>query len=140
MDGPDNPVDLLLMAAKGEPYRFRLISKDGKYRAFASVIPFPIKGFDNSCSVEAILLLPDAEGVLVLGGGFKPGTGVQVEIDSASEKKSGKVSTDEQGKFSLVLMPYKKDTRQGTTTLAVNTPDCHPSLKFTWGRGTYHVE
>jgi hypothetical protein len=140
MDGPDDPVDLLLMAAKGEPYRFRLSSKDGKYQAFASVIPFPIIGVDKSCSVEAILLLPDAEGVLVLAKGFKVFSSIQVKIDSAGDEKSRNVPTDEAGKFSLVLMPYKKDMSQGVTTVALDSPDCHPSLKFTWGKGTYHVE
>jgi hypothetical protein len=140
MDGPDDPVDLLLMAAKGEPYRFRLSSKDGKYQAFASVVPFPIIGVDKSCSVEAILLMPDAEGVLVLAKGFKASIGVQVSIDSAGDEKGGNVRTNEAGKLSLVLMPYKKDTSQGVTTVALSSTDCHPSLKFTWGKGTYHVE
>jgi hypothetical protein len=140
MDGPDDPIDLLLMAAKGEPYRFRLSSKDGKYQAFASIVPFPIIGVDKSCSVEAILLLPDAEGVLVLAKGFKASIDVQVALDSAGDQKGGSVRTDEAGKASLVLMPYKKGTTQGVTTVALNSPDCHPSLRFTWGKGTYHVE
>jgi len=42
IDGPDDPLYLFAMAAKGEPYRFQLASPDGKYRAFLSLVPFPI--------------------------------------------------------------------------------------------------
>lgn len=140
MDGADDPHCLLLMAAKGEPYRFALLSKDGQFKAFASVVPFPIKAEDKSCSLEAIRLLPDAEEVLLRGTGFAPGTPVHIDIDSEGEKHGGEVTSDEKGNYTSVLMPYKKDVAKGEVQVKASSPACKPSLKFTWGKGTYQVE
>ncbi|HEX5423993.1 MAG TPA: hypothetical protein VFW94_10615, partial [Candidatus Acidoferrales bacterium] len=54
---PDDPIDLEILAARGEPKRFGFVSQDGTTKAFISVIPFPIVGTDHGCSAEAILLL-----------------------------------------------------------------------------------
>ncbi len=140
MDGPDDPVIVLAQAAKGEPYRLQLASKDGKYKAFTSVVPFPISAKDKACSIEAILLQPDAVAVLLQGGGFPPKTIIHVDTDSEGEKHSGDVRTNDEGEYSFLMMPYKKGVKKGEARVAVNSSDCHPELRFTWGKGTYQTE
>ncbi|SRR5260370_5216057 len=140
MDGPDDPLDLFVMAAKGEPYRFQLTSKDGKYKTFVSVVPFPIAGSDQGCSVEAILLLPDAEAVLLQGKGFSPESTIHINIDSGDEKHSGNQNADKEGKWSSLLLPYRNGAQKGETKVTTSSPTCHPELNITWGKGTYHLE
>ena len=140
MDGADDPHGLLLMGAKGEPYRFALVSKDGEFKAFASVVPFPITAHDKACFLEAIRLLPDAEEMLLRGTGFPPATPVHIDIDSEGEKHGGDVTSDEKGGYTFVLMPYKKDIAKGEAKVKASNAACKPALKFTWGKGTYHIE
>ncbi|HEY5028263.1 MAG TPA: hypothetical protein VIK39_07625, partial [Candidatus Angelobacter sp.] len=48
------PIQLVFTPAKGEPFRLLLMSKDRKTRVAAFVVPDPITGVDQGCSVEAI--------------------------------------------------------------------------------------
>jgi hypothetical protein len=140
MDVPDHPIVVMAQAAKGEPVVFILESQDGKHRAAAQAIPFPISAADKNCSVEAILLMPDAEAVLIRARGFKPGTAIHVAGDSAGEKHETDLVADPEGKQSTILPPYKKGVKKGEMKMTFSSSDCHPTINFAWGKGTYHVE
>lgn len=140
LDGPNDPHTLILMAAKGEPYVIVLASEDGKYKAATSVVPFPIETSDKSCQVGAMLLMTDAEGLLLRGKGFEANSAVKIALDSEGEKHEGPVQADKDGAFSFVVLPYKKDTKKGTVHIVANGSVCAPKLNVVWGKGTYHVE
>jgi hypothetical protein len=140
MDGPNDPVVLVVMAAKGEPINFVLLSGDGQYRAAVSVVPFPILGSDKDCALEAILLMPNAEAVLVRAKGFEPNASIHFNGDSAGEKHDANLTTNHEGKSSIVLLPYKKGVEKGEMKITVSSASCTPSLQFSWGKGTYQPQ
>jgi hypothetical protein len=140
LDGPGDPHTLILMAAKGEPYLVMLTSENGKYKAATSVVPFPIETSDKKCKLNAVLLMTDAEGVLLLGKGFTPESDIKIALDSAGEKHTGNVKSDRDGAFSFVALPYKKDTKKGNLNVSASSAACSPSIDVVWGKGTYHVE
>src|SRR5262249_23499058 len=69
---PDaNPViDMAVLAAKGEPKRFGVISEDQKWKALTTVVAFPEVGTDGPCTLEALRITPDAQAVMIRGKGF----------------------------------------------------------------------
>jgi hypothetical protein len=67
----EDPIDLLVFAGLGEPKEFALISDDDKYRAFASVVPFPIEDSMGPCKLSATMSAPNYWGVTVVVTGLQ---------------------------------------------------------------------
>ena len=139
-DSPGDSHDLYLAAAKGEPYYFALISDDKKVRVFTSVIPFPIKAEDKKCSIEVVRLTVDFEQALVRFTEFPPDAKIQIESDSAGEKRGFEAHTDKLGSSDVTILPYKKDTEKGDLMLKASSGTCSPTIRFTWGKNTYRTE
>jgi hypothetical protein len=58
-DGPNDPVDLVAYAGKGEPKRFGLVSDDEAHvKGFVAVVPFPNAKSDKGCRLESIIGSP----------------------------------------------------------------------------------
>lgn len=137
---PNDPVDLTIFAARGEPKRFGFVSQDGKKKAFISVIPFPIMATDNGCSVEAILLTPNAEAMLIYGSGFKPDSVVHSVAISETEKQEADLNSDVKGDVYEVQLPYVKGYGDGTSKVTLTSKTCSPSLSYKWGKDTYRMQ
>ncbi|HEV2490144.1 MAG TPA: hypothetical protein VGT03_10075 [Candidatus Acidoferrales bacterium] len=136
----NDPIDLGLVAAKGEPKRFTLVSQDGKVKAFAYVVPFPIKASDGACSIEAILLLQHAEAVLIQGAGFAANSTVHMKSSSESEVIEGELKADVSGNVFTVLLPYVKGKTDGTGKVSFTSPACSPSLTYQWGLHSFQEQ
>ncbi len=65
-------VQLEFLSAKAEPHRMLLLSKNGKYKVAIMVIPNPIVGTDQGCSVEVIRATAKFEAAILRGKGFSP--------------------------------------------------------------------
>lgn len=136
-DVPNDPVDLAIFAARGEPKRFGFVSQDGRTKAFISVIPFPIAGTDRGCSVEAILLTPNAEAMLIHGSGFGPDSAVHSMAISENGKQEGDLKSDATGNvYEIQLLPYSA----GTSKVTLTSKSCSPSLSYHSGKGTYRMQ
>jgi len=135
-----SPLDLGVVAAKGEPKRFSLVSEDGQSKAFFYVVPFPVKGADHGCSVEELLLLQHAEAVLIQGSGFPDNSTVHMKATSDKEVHEGDLKTDASGNLSTVLLPFVKGETDGTGSVALSSQTCSPSLKYHWGLHSYQEE
>jgi hypothetical protein len=118
--------------AKGEPFRFLLVSKDAKTSIAATVVPNPIIGTDQGCSVEAVRVTPDFEVALLRGKGFKPGEETAYESNSAGEQLHGTIKIDNAGEFKLVLLPAVIGKNEGSYTVMVKGALCNPSVSFNW--------
>jgi hypothetical protein len=105
---PDDPIDLVFRPLPGEPVRIGLVSADGATRAFAKIVPVPLRGEDHGCSVEAVLLAPASEVVLIEGSGFPAKSELAVDSDSEGERQSRKHSVDADGRYSSAMLPYNK--------------------------------
>jgi hypothetical protein len=69
--GPDDGIDLVVYAGKGEPKRFGLVSSDAAHvKGFVSVVPFPNATSDNGCRLESVIGSPKGRGYLHPGERF----------------------------------------------------------------------
>jgi len=72
-DKPNDPIDLIFQPVPGEPVRVGLISTDGAIKVLVKTVPIPLRGEDRGCAVDAVLLTPGSELVLIEGSGFPAG-------------------------------------------------------------------
>jgi hypothetical protein len=137
---PNDPIDLIMVAAKGEPMRISLVSEDGRINASTYVVPFPIVGSDRGCSVEAILLMRNAEAVLVRGSGFVPNSNIRYFGDSEGEKQEAESKAAADGTYHSVQLPYVKGKSNGTMRIILSSETCSPSVSYRWGKNSYHPQ
>jgi hypothetical protein len=134
LDGPSDPRTILAGGySSGEPMRLALLSKDGQYKAYLSVVPDPIEGHDHSCRISVIRLLAHFELAAVQGAGFPPNSDVQLHGNSSGEVHEGPVKTDENGNFETGLMPFVKGKKSEKMDVKLTAPNCKPSASFRWG-------
>ena len=136
-DKPNAPYDLKVVAAKGESKRFGLVSRDRNFKAFISIVPFPVEGVDGICSLDAILLTPKAEALLLQGRGFAPNSEVRTQANSAGETRFSTEKTDGNGNFFEIQLPYVEGKSSGTIRVTAQSKSCAPSLDFQWGKDSY---
>ncbi len=137
---PNDPIDLVVLAARGEPKRFGLVSDDLQWKAYASVVAFPIVAGDQGCSLEALLMLRDAEGVILKGTGFPPNANIQFEGDSEGEVQSGSLTVSPEGEVVSAILPYKKGLHRGTIKITFRAKACSPAVTLPWGKNAYRWE
>jgi hypothetical protein len=131
--GCQPPVQFGFLPGKGEPFRLLLISRNGKSKVATMVVPDPIVGADQGCTVEAVRIMPKFEAALLRGKGFGPKEEIQYTSRSAEETIAGKVRADEKGLFFFVLLPSVKGNAIGTDTVSFQGKTCAPSVSYRWG-------
>jgi hypothetical protein len=131
---PNDPIDLKLNPIAGEPVRLGLVSADQSSRVFVKLVPVPIRGEDRGCAIEAILLTPGSELVLIDGIGFPPSADVTMDTDSEGERHAGQGKVGADGRYSTAILPYKQGTARGTAKVNLKSDKCSPVLSFPWGR------
>jgi hypothetical protein len=138
-DGPNDPVDLVVYAGKGEPKRFGLVSEDKDHtRGFVSVIPFPNAAGDKGCRLESVLGMPNGEITYIQGTGFEPNADLNVDSQSYDEKHHITAKAEADGSYFATWMPYVSGKKSGETVVEVKSEACSPKLKFSWG--SYHLQ
>jgi hypothetical protein len=137
---PDDPIDLAMQAGFGETKRVGLIATDKSAQVFASVVPFPNRGTDGGCTLDATLVTPNAEAMLLSVTGFKPGVALDIEMNSEGEKQHPSAKTDANGAYEWVVLPFKKGLTKGSAQVSVHSESCKPSLSFEWGAGSYVLQ
>jgi hypothetical protein len=134
VDKPDDPIDISVRPVPGEPVRFGLISEDGATKVFAKAVPVPLSGEDNGCRVEATLITPAAELVLIIGSGFASNSEVIMDSNSEGERHSAKGKTDADGRYISAIMPHKSGLARGVAKVSLKGAQCAPSVGVQWGR------
>jgi hypothetical protein len=136
---PGSEVVVGLSGMMGQPRRFVLTGNDKKPIAMGEVVPFPAAGTDGQCSVEAVLLLPNAAATLILGRGFVPGEAVKFASSSpyGESVESNKIA-NQSGNVVTAVLPYVKGHDEGRTSVSLNGSRCRPNTTFKWG--PYHEE
>jgi hypothetical protein len=139
-DKPDDPIDLAMQAGLGEVKRVALIAVDKSAQAFASVVPFPNRASDGGCTLEATLVTPKAEAVMLSAVGFKAGVALDIEMNSEGERQRPAARTDANGAYEWVVLPFKKGLAKGRAQVSVHADNCNPALSFAWGDGSYALQ
>ncbi len=130
---PNDPIAVTVEPKPGEPVRVGLLSTDRTVRAFAQVVPLPLRGADKGCRLEATLMTPHAE-ILWLEAAGLPAN-ASFEMISTTEGKTSQVmgKADADGHFHTVMLPEQKGVSHGTDTVELKAQGCTPSVKFSWG-------
>jgi hypothetical protein len=136
----EDQIDLKVLAGKGEPKRFALISDDGQYRAFAEVVPFPIERQAGPCRISAIMLAAKYFAVEVVVTGLQPNEDVQIESQSGNETNRGAGKATAQGTYVALVAPLVKGQNSGTARFNVAAASCKIGIGFPWGDGSYRIQ
>ncbi len=131
---PDDPIDLMLTPIAGEPVRLALVAADGKTKAFAKLVPIPLTGVNEGCTVNATLLTPGGELLLVEGSGFEPKSEVRMTGNSEGEIHSKRANADAAGHYVTAILPFKEGLAHGTIQIQLKSAQCAPAVKVDWGR------
>jgi hypothetical protein len=126
------PVQMNILPEKAEPFRYLLVSMNGKTSIAALIVPNPIIGTDQGCSVEAVRVTPNFDIALLRGKSFKPGEELAYESNSAGEPLHGTVKIDKAGEFTLVLFPAVTGKAEGSDAVTVKSALCNPLVSFNW--------
>jgi hypothetical protein len=129
---PDDPIDVNVRPVPGEPVRLGLVSEDGTKKVLAKTVPVPLQGEDRGCTIEATLLSPGAEVVLVEGVGFLSDSEITMDSQSGNEHIAGKGKADSGGRYKSIILPVKKGILNGTTRLKLTGSGCAPSIDIQW--------
>jgi hypothetical protein len=70
-ENPNDPIELAVVAAKGEPKRFALVSDDEEISAFFQLVPFPNRATEGNCRLEIERLMPLGELLVLSGKAFR---------------------------------------------------------------------
>jgi hypothetical protein len=131
--GPDGEVVISFTGMLGQPRHLVLTGDDKKPAAMGEVVPFPVSGTDQGCSIEASLLRLNGSAVLIIGRGFKPGETVKFESSSYGESSNGDKTADENGQALTIVLPFVKGHDSGKTSIAMTGSRCRPTASFNWG-------
>jgi hypothetical protein len=126
-------MQLGLLAARGEPFRMSIISKDGKSKVAVLLIPHPITGSDATCNVEVIRATPRFEVAIIRGKGFLANERIEYTSNSADEIVRAPVNADANGNFNLVMAPFVKGKNKGTDEITFKGEGCAPKVAYHWG-------
>jgi hypothetical protein len=135
----EDPIDLKVFAGKGEPKQFGLISRDGKLRSFAEVIPFPIESTDGPCHLSAVMTAPNYLGVFITITGFQSNEDLLVDTRSDHEGGQSRAKATDRGTYDSALFPSVKGLRSGTVRFSAVGKSCKVSFELPWGEGSYEL-
>lgn len=136
----EDPINLKVFAGKGEPKEFGLISRDGKFRAFTKVVPFPMESSNGSCHLSAEMERENYYTVYIRISGFQPGEDLDVETQSEGEQGRSKAKATDKGTYDSLLFPSVKGKRSGNARFGVTAKSCKVGIEFPWGEGSYKLQ
>lgn len=136
----EDPINLKVVAGKGEPKRFALVSSDGHYRVFGQVVPFPIENTAGPCHISVVMLAANYSAVLIVVDGLQPKEELQIDLQSEAERSGDKAKATDQGSYQSVIFPQVKGKRSGKTRFDVTAKSCRIGVEFPWGESSYSIQ
>ncbi len=119
---------------KGEPFRWVLVSGDGKTKIFFGVVPDAITAKDKGCVLEVIRLLPKFELAMIRAKGYKSNEELQFSSKSYDEGHDILGRAEADGEYVAAMLPYVKDRETGKTDVTLKGSGCAPRVSFEWGK------
>lgn len=137
---PEDPVNLKVFAGKGEPKQFALISKDGRFRVFAEVIPFPIEVSDGPCHLSVVMRSENYYAISIHVAGLQAHDELTVASESDGEQMQNRAEATGLGMYDSALFPAVKGKHSGTVRFAVKSKSCKLGIELPWGEGSYELQ
>jgi hypothetical protein len=136
----EDPINLRVAGAKGQPLGFALTSDDGTLKVFTQIIPFPINVSSGPCSLSAIETGPYYSGMLISVTGLQPNEDLKLEQRSENEGGQSKAKADGTGNYRTLIMPFVKGKTSGTASFEVTASSCKIGFSFPWGQGSQNSQ
>ena len=136
----EDPINVRVVAGRGEPKLFALIANDGRYRVFGQVVPFPIENASGPCRISATMTGQNYSGVLVVVTGLQSKEEFQIARRSGSEAGQTKATAAEDGTYRTLVLPFVKAQSSGKLKFSVNAKACAINVEVPWGQGSYAIQ
>lgn len=136
----EDPINLKVVAGRGEPKQFALIANDGRYRVFGQVVPFPIEKTTGACSISATMMGQNYSVVLVVVNGLQSKEEFQIAQRSGSEGAQTKATAAEDGTYRAIVVPLVKGQSSGKLKFAAIAKACSVDIEVPWGQGSYVIQ
>lgn len=136
----EDPINLKVVAGRGEPKLFAVIANDGRYRVFGQVVPFPIENTNGPCRISATMTGQNYIGVLVVVTGLQPKEEFQIAQRSGSEAGQTTATAAEDGTYRTLVLPFVKGQSWGKLKFNVNAKACTVNVEVPWGQGSYAIQ
>jgi hypothetical protein len=136
----EDPVNLRVVAGRGEPKQFALIANNGRYRVFGQVVPFPIEKTTGTCSISATMMGQDYSGVLVVVTGLQSKEELQITQRSGNEGGQAKATAADDGTYKTLVFPFVKGQSSGKLKFTAIAKACSVDIEVPWGQGSYVIQ
>ena len=136
----EDPINLKVVAGRGEPKEFAVIAKDGRYRVFGQVVPFPIEKASGPCNISAIMMGPNYSAVFIAVIGLQPNEEFQTIQQSGSEGGASKATAAADGSYRTLIFPFVKGQPTGTLRFKVTAKMCAADVEVPWGQSSYAIQ
>jgi hypothetical protein len=133
-DTPANePLVMKFQTVAGEPVRVGLLASDGSAKLLDEEVPTPLRVKDGACTLNAVLLAPNAEVVLFQGTGFGSAESLNVTSTFNGKMWTDSKRADATGDFLVADLPKVDGARSGLVTVTAKGTSCSPSLTVPFG-------
>jgi hypothetical protein len=136
----EDPINLKVVAGRGEPKQFAVIANDGRQRVFGQVVPFPIERASGPCNISATMMGPNYNGVSVVVTGLQPNEEFQTTQQSGSEGGTSKAAAVADGSYKTLIFPFVKGQPSGTLRFKVSAKVCAVDIEVPWGQSSYAIQ
>jgi hypothetical protein len=132
----EDPINVKVSGARGEPFKFAIISEDESFRAFAEIVPVPMEAVSGDCHLTATETAPYYLSMSIRVTGLQPNEDLTVNTHSGSEGGEVKAKADDHGDYNAVVLPAVKGKRSGKAQFQVVSSGCKIGIEFLWGDGS----
>jgi hypothetical protein len=129
----NDPLLMTFQTVPGEPVRVGLLASDGTAKLLDEEVPTPLRVKDGSCTLNAVLLAPNAEIVLFQGTGFAAAEALNVTSTFNGKMWTDTKHADASGDFLVADLPKVDGATGGLVTVTAKGTSCSPSLTVPFG-------
>ena len=119
-----------LAPAKGESMELALMTSDKTGGAFGKIIPYPIESQMGPYRLWAELYTKTGDMFRIYGEGFLPEEEIEFTSTSEGETAKGKINTDDNGRFSAVILPAVVGEESGSANYSVKGKNGEISVSY----------
>jgi hypothetical protein len=131
-----DPFTILLLAPKGQPFQFAVVSADERLRAFTKIIPFPIEADAGPCHLSVEEIIPVYLGILLRVSGLQSNEAVVLKCNCGRKGHETKGTADDKGVFNAAVETGVKGKQSGTFEFELKAESCKIGMQIPWGKGS----
>jgi hypothetical protein len=118
----------------GALWEVAMVSDDRAIKAFAGVIPYPIKVSDGPCSISVQMISQLGDRFLITGEGFFPGSDVMTLSRYSGRVYAKPLRISAAGKLPPQVISHAALGEERTAQYKVTSRHCTVTFDYEWGR------